>query len=452
MRALRNLCRMPARSAVLAAVYFVLAAIMIAMLIVHSIATSNIDAAIGPLESCVKVSSAQGNLRLSLRLVEDITDNFGIVNTYHAEAETIGTLVGLKYFSPKQQDEESEPDKYDPFSVIAVTSTDTLRSFYADERVIVSGGGISRAQTDNGTLAVVVSQSLADLNGLKLGDPLKLRINPQNFDASAECTVYVSGIYEETMEYESAAAYSFQIPKNTIYIPLSVYKYMMDSIEIDITPKTLYFEMKDISPATVAAFEDRLHRIGNSATFGLTLTPFTPENEAAALSKLTKALDIAIGAVMVCFAVSLFGVLLWNFESRTREIGIYCALGVKRRKISAMLTRETFVLFLGAFISAVLLLSALLLTFGEEVYSFLSSGILETQYETSVDTYLHNEALQSVTSEIFSDSAGVLRAYLLPTASAALLLCLGVIALIYIVSRIIVSRLEIMSVMGGRAQ
>ncbi len=451
MKALRNLFRMPARSAVLAAVYFVLAAIMIAMLVVHSIASSNIDAAIGPLGSCVKAVSSQGNLLLSLDLTEKIADSFGIVTAYHAEAESIGTLVGLKYFSP-MRDEDDEPEKYDPFSIIAVTSTDTVQDFYADERIIVSGGGISRAQNDNGTLAVVVSQSLAELNGLKLGDPLKLRINPQNYSGVTECTVYVSGFYEETMEYESTAAYSFQIPKNTIYIPLSVYKHMMDSIDLDITPKTLYFEMKDISPATVAAFEDRLHRIGYGATAGLTLMPFTPENEAAALSKLTKALDVAIGAVMVCFAVSLFGVLLWNFESRTKEIGIYCALGVKRRKISAMLTRETLVLFLAAFIVAVLLLSALLLTFGEEVYSFLSSGILATQYETSVDTYLYSEALQTVTAEQFSDSVGILRTYLLPTASAALLLCLCVVALIHIVSRIIVSRLEVMSVMGGRAQ
>ena len=92
------------------------------------------------------------------------------------------------------------------------------------------------------------------------------------------------------------------MPENDVYIPMSVYDYMMSASVDNITPKELYFELEHMSPKVISALEDRLRTVGLYTTTDISLVPFTPETESAAMSKMATALDIAIWAVAICFA------------------------------------------------------------------------------------------------------------------------------------------------------
>lgn len=454
MKALRNLIRMPARSVIFLCIDTVLSLLLIGMLIIHGIAGESIRKTVGPLNSCVKVSSDSGKSRLTLNNAQDISNGFGVIQGYHAWAETIGELTGLMHFDVEKNTDPAGTGKaeFAPFSIFAVTSTDIMSDFYSGRRIIVSGDGISREDNDSGKLKLVVSEALAELNHLKLGDRVDITVKTVYSPDPVSCTVYVGGIYSDTINYNNNAAYSYQMPENDVYIPMSVYDYMMSASVDNITPKELYFELEHMSPKVISALEDRLRTVGLYTTTDISLVPFTPETESAAMSKMATALDIAISAVAICFACSLLGLLMWNLQSRKREIGIYCVLGMKRSRISAGLTRETLGLFLPAFLLSVSALCTVLLCRGEALYLKLFPGTGNAAYETTVDTVLYNAAVRHAVTETFADPARILSQYLLPAVLTAAVICMVVIMLVHAVSFVIISRFDAMRTMGGNTQ
>lgn len=451
MKALRNIFRMPAQSIILLLANLVLTLTLIFMFFLQGIADSNIKRSIGPLGSCVEATSDSGEVRLTMSQAEKIASGFGIVKTFHARSESLCNMPGLVNFKPKDDQGTVDSSQYPPFTLIATTSTDTLKEFYSDRRTITAGQGISREINDRGTLSVVISEALADLNDLKIGDPINLHVKTVYSPTALECTVYVGGIFYDTIAMANNAAYSYQLPENEIYIPMSVYTHMLSSISEDISLKALYFEMENTSPKAVDALETRLHNIGYYTTSDLRLSTFSPETEAASMAKISKSLDVAIMAVVVCFAITLIGILMWNIQSRTREIGVYCALGVKRRRISLMFVKEALMLIILAFLLATVILSLVSMTYGVELYSTLSSDITGIQSETTVETVLQNEAENNYTEKAFANGYFLILEYLIPATMKTFMCVICLALLVYVVMNKLISRLEVMRVMGGRA-
>ncbi len=450
MKAFRNLCRTPLRSLVFFAVYLVLSLLLILMIVTKNVASENIDGKIGPLGSCVKVSLPEGDgKRIGLNTLTKLDEAFGVIENYHAEASLLCDLPALIYVRAKN-DAAGGFSNYGmaslPFKLHAVTSTDIAREFYSGERIIVSGHGISRADSDGKKLSVVVSETVAELNSLTVGDPVKIILGTDGATNEISMTVYIGGIYRDTVKRASNSAFSYALPENEVYLPMSVYHHLRS--EENIPLDAAYLDIGGHFGKTLDSLKERL---SESPYYDLILTPFTPESEAEALSKLTSALDVAITAVMISFSVSLFGVLFWNLQSRMREIGTYCALGVKRRDISLLFTRETLILFLTSFILASSFLTVLFFSLGEDVFSIIFSSANDSvEYETTIDTVMYSVTAEKSASDIFASPLTVFVRYFLGAAGTSLALSMTVIALVYAVSRVMISRLDVMNVMGGR--
>ncbi len=451
MNAFKNLIRMPVRNILFLLIYMVLTAILLFVLIINGIAKSNIDDAIGPLGNSVKVSSEMSTPRVDLLLAEKISNNFGIIKSYHARAQTLCDLPQIQCIEADSGTGTDINNKFDPFTLNAVTSTSCLKEFYSGRRVIVSGEGITSNANESGKLFLVVSQDIADKNGLSLGDSIQMSIRSVYSKEPLETTVYVGGIYKDTVSLASDSAYSYQIPENEVYIPISVYKHMLSFTHADIGLKELYFELKNTSDSAVNALETRLRNIGYSATSDIELTLFSPENEAAAMAKLSNSLQVAIVSVVICFTLSFLGILLWNLQSRTREIGTYCIIGTKRSSVSSMLTCETLILYILAFFIVLSIAVIMCSTSGVEILSFVTKNGA-VQGETTLNSVVQNEIITSNSISLLSNGKHLILNFVIPSAVQALICCMLAIFTSDIVSRILISRLDIMKVMGGRAQ
>lgn len=159
MNAFKNLIRMPMRNMLFLLIYMVLTAILLFVLIINGIAKSNIDNAIGPLGSSVKVSSDMSAPRVELSLAEKICDNFVIIRSYHARAQTLCNLPQIQCIEAVSSTENDLNNKFDPFTLNAVTSTSCLKEFYSGRRVIVSGEEITSDVNESGKLFLMLTRA-----------------------------------------------------------------------------------------------------------------------------------------------------------------------------------------------------------------------------------------------------------------------------------------------------
>ncbi len=450
MKALRNILRMPVRSLILTSVFLVLSFALTVLLAVYGITADNIGSVIGPLGDCVKVTNTLGDVPIELHDAEYIAENYGIITDLHAHTDNLCNIPSIKHVEVENADNMGG---FEAFTVTAVTSTDIIKKFYSGDRAIVSGSGITSDINKENKLMAVISKELAELNSLSLGDRLDLKISTRHAPEPIDCTLYIGGIYEDAIKYAPDAAYPYQIPENEIYMPISVYgKIMLTPSLTDITLDGLYFELKDNSDATVEALQKSLRSINGYNTGNVLLSSFSPESEAATLSRLSGSVDIAIIAIIICFAVSFCAVALWNLQSRTREIGTYCILGIKRRRVARSLCREMLILLSVALIIALLLCLILSASFGKDLFAFLSFGSLSDAGETTVEGVLYNESATNAGEEMLKDGRYLIVNYLLPAFGKALLICLPLILAVHLASCVMIKRLDIMRTMGGNAQ
>lgn len=450
MKAIRNLIRAPIRSMVFVGIYSLLTFILVLVFVINALAQIQIKSAVGPLGNSVKVSSSTNESRITVNQAQYISDNFDVVVNYHAQSSCLCSLPNIEHFNVEAQE---DPFKlYDPFTLLAVTSTDTVKEFYSGNRVIIAGTGITREDNDNGLLKILVSDELAKLNALSIGDPIQLQIKTIYSKDTYELTVYVGGFFEDTITIAPNAVYNYQLADNEIYIPLSVYEYLLRNSTNQIVPQKMYFELANTSRSTVTALELRLRNVQYQNTKDLKLSLFSPDTEAYAMIKLTKTLYIVITIVLVCFLSTLLGVLFWNMNSRSDEIAIYCALGSKRKSICRMFTRENLLLFFTAFIIVILMAFIFIGAFADSLLPVLSPEKATIQYETSIETVLSNEAILSNNRKLLSNAEYLTTHFLLPAFLKALLCCLSTILAVHLVSWVALCKINVVTILKGRAQ
>lgn len=453
MKALRNLIRAPLRSALLIILMTCLSFVLAVSFLLYGLVQKNIGKKIGPLDGCVKVSSKEGSVRVSAEDAAYIAENFGIIEEYYASSSILCNITNGKNVTPTGSGNNSVGSILAPFTLYAVTETETKREFFSGERAVVDGSGIIRAHHEKNALAIVISDSLAKLNGWKVGDAVNLKVNTAFSSETAGSTFYIAGIYTDRVKTEDTVAFSYQMPENEIYIPLSVYELLLSTIQNEPVVLTeLYYKLTDSSSRVVSALQDRLRNTKISGTQTLVLSSFSPEAEAENLVQLSNYINIAIVSSIGCFVVSLLGILIWSFYSRKREMGIYCSLGAKRSKIVRMFFRENGALLFISFLIASILLLGVWFLRGEEIYAFIGSKDIGSIVGTSLETINQLDLMEKMVEQAFSDPLALICYFVLPSIISALLCCGIVLVVVSLASHIWIKKLDVMRVMGGAVQ
>ena len=456
MIVLKNIIRAPKRNIILFFIAFVLAFVMMAVLFVKDYAKDSISRSMGPLSNTLKVTAAEGKPALKCNTAMEIRDGFGVITEMHAASDASCYIEAVEAFEPK--DEVVSGNSYkDPFGLQAVTDTYTLEEFYSGDLRIVEGTGISIEHNDNKTLIALVSNDLAKKNGLKLGDPIRISYNVANSDNRATLTLYVGGIYDISSTVRQNAVYSHRIPANKIFMPLSVYMHMAKKTAplyvLNLKVARLYFEVESPSAELAAEMEERVSSVNGSDFRNVRIELFSPAGEIEALYKLSKVLDIAIIAVGVCFVAALLMVMLWSLRTRMKEIGIYCALGTKHKRVASILTAESLIIFTAAFAVAVGVFSAIAATYGQDIYTalFYSSANGDIT-QTTLENYISDRGTLSAVSEVFRNAKDMILEFVLPSALRTVAVMLGAVCIVGTALYLYVRKTEVMRIVGGAGE
>ena len=456
MIVLKNIIRAPKRNIILFFIAFVLAFVMMAVLFVKDYAKDSISRSMGPLSNTLEVTVADGKPELKYDTAKDIRDGFGVITEMHAAVDTSCYIESVKAFEPKDES-ISGSVAYEPFGLLAVTDTYTLEEFYSGALRIVEGTGITLEHNNNKTLIALVSNDLAEKNGLKLGDPIRVSYGISLTDNRAQMTLYVGGIYDISSTVRQSAAYSYRIPANKIFIPISVYLHMGSEADplsrLSVRVSRLYYEVKSPSEELAAEMEKRVSGINISDYRNVRVELFSPAGEIEALYKLSKVLDIAIIAVGVCFVASLLMVMLWSLRSRMKEIGIYCALGTKRRRVTALLMAESLLVFTAAFAFAVGAFSFIAARYGQDIYTalFYSSASADLA-STTLENYISDQGTISAVSEVFRSAKDMMIEFVLPSAVRTVAVMLGAVCIVGTALYLYVRKTEVMRIVGGAGE
>jgi putative ABC transport system permease protein len=190
--------------------------------------------------------------------------------------------------------------------------------------------------TPNDREGILIGRPLAEKMGLEVGDPIDLTANTSNGDVSEQLFT-VRGIYStETNAFDSAI----------VFLPLAKAQAMTRT---ENHASTIFVLLKDKNQtdAVVNALKSSSYKI-------LTWTKMNEviiqtENMANSYMSLFYLIVLAVTATVI------INTLIMAVFERTREIGIFAAIGMKGRRIMAMFLAETSILAVGGIILGLVL-------------------------------------------------------------------------------------------------
>lgn len=367
-----------------------------------SLCSKAINREIGTLNGTVKITdgnaySSSGKSPYKINIIDYIAQNFGLITDVYALYNSTCEIEGIL---PLSFEENTKKDGSDigflTFSFNACTSMDITENVINGNVSIISGSTIKIDDSKDRKCKIVISEALASLNNIKLGDTLKLNFfynNGYNSVLSKENFV-VGGIYKINEKLTGSANYTCQIPENTVYIPFSTYQTISKD---SFLPTEVYFRLKYNDEKTVKKLESRLHALGYAE---VSLVLFTPENITAGLSKLMVMTQITAVLLVICGNIAFLVIIFLNLQSRINEIGVLSALGNPRNKTVNSFFFEIIIIALAAFI-----LSAMFFTFSayfgmDTINGYLKSDSIASEYyNTTSDDYFEIQAEKNRTDK-----------------------------------------------------
>ncbi|MBO4601472.1 MAG: ABC transporter permease [Bacilli bacterium] len=220
------------------------------------------------------------------------------------------------------------------FNLVGYDSYETMKEF-VDGSYTITDGKVSG--DFNGT-DVIISEELATLNELKVGDKITL-VDPKNEKLTYEATI--TGIYKENSDSANDLGSMFSNSANKIITNSNFIKTILDADEDLSATITPTFILKDKN--SVEGFEKEVKEKGLGEFY-------TVSNNLSEIEGATKSVNnvkvfattfliitLAIGAVV------LIVVNMINIRERKYEIGVLRTIGMKKSKLSIQFICELLI-------------------------------------------------------------------------------------------------------------
>ena len=256
------------------------------------------------------------------------------------------------------------------FTVIGYSSESAMTDFIDGTSKITDGSMFDINSSDKKCL---ISNELATLNSLKVGDTIKLQ-NPNDEDETISFTI--SGIYTKSDLTSSENMMGFNAsndPANQIYTSYKCLSSIITKSEKNASTSTDSNTGMEISSAIRGqvngtyvfssvddynSFQKETKKAGLSSDYTIQSQDLTEyENSLVPLENLSSFAGWFLLIVLIIGAIILIVFNMFNIRNRKYEIGVLTAIGMKKWKVAMQFLTETFVvtfvaIILGAIIGA----------------------------------------------------------------------------------------------------
>lgn len=270
------------------------------------------------------------------------------IKGYNFFSSTTGTASGFKPIENEAADTETEEPTADrsgrnmqggmalgDVSLQGAAFTDSISEFVDQTSIIIEGDHLTAE--DTGTNVTLIEQTLAEENGLKLGDTITV-INPR--DDSLTIDLEIAGIYKTTsMGPEQAMNFTALIPYNKLYVPYTVASSLKgEGYENTIDSAIYYID----DPADMQSFIDTA-----KASSTIDFETFKLDADDQLYQQMVGPIDnVAAFSKNIVYLVSIAGavilglIVMMSIRERKYEMGVLLSLGEKRWKLSGQFVVE----------------------------------------------------------------------------------------------------------------
>ena len=220
------------------------------------------------------------------------------------------------------------------FSLKGYSSFDAMSDFVSGNYTIVEGEVNSDFTSNN----CVISEELATLNELKVGDTIKL-VNPDNTKLTYE--MVVSGIYKENSDSASDMRNMFSNSDNTIITNSTfVEKILTDDTELSVTvTPTFILTGTDVTEKFSAEVKEK----GLSKYYTVTDNVETVEGATKSINNVKTFATTFLIITLIIGGVVLLVINMINIRERKYEIGVLRTIGMKRISVISQFMCELLV-------------------------------------------------------------------------------------------------------------
>ena len=487
--ALRNILRLKTRSFLTFAIAFAILFLSMFGILTVRLCEDNRERFFGPLDGSVHVTNESYEPFFTYESAEYLCQNAESITKIAAVMERKVsfwdiTYIGKgEYFRDRLDSEKvyyppgtQKVEYYEGFLLCAVTSMEILSEVYGGALVMTEGTAITEKNNNVGANKIVISSAVAEKNGLKLGDRVKLDPFSVFEEEEASVSAYlgfsseyapyeyiVGGIYENREDNALSAAVPSEINANKVYIPistlsdLSIDSYLLeyglrnengDCFAIpSVVPDKLYFYMRNRND--VNDLEEKIGEIGFSER--ILLSPYLSDaasSPSARLSEIVSVLLIGISVLgFLIFAIAV----LFNMKARHRELAVLTALGEKRSRVARSFFAEICILTFSAFVCGIFVLMGAVAVLAVPISNYLYEAEFSAKItHESADLFLIGKGTQSAVTEILENFSFLFVRYILPSAVLSALAAVLILLLIFGIVFSYVSKINALSGVGGK--
>lgn len=227
------------------------------------------------------------------------------------------------------------------FTVIGASGADAMTDFSSGSKAIVSGEVFGFGEDNR---LCLVSQELAGLNGLEVGDEITL-FNPS--DATEAATLSIAGIFssEETGERAGGGFFSSMDPANQIYVSAETLQTIVDGVDED-SPILSNLQGTYVlgSPEALEAFKKDVAEMGLGDTYTVRSSNLDAYNNSLLpLENLRKFALILLAVVLAVGGAVLALFSIFMIRERKYEVGVLTAIGMKKSKVAMQFLAEALI-------------------------------------------------------------------------------------------------------------
>lgn len=274
---------------------------------------------------------------------------------------------------------EQDPEFENCVVIEGDTRVDLIDLFRRDQASLISG----HFPTED-TPGAVISQQIASLNGISLGDTLVVSAYEKELTLTVVGIYHTKASFEVTKDNIIGEAVFAHSPYNRIYTDIQTASNLFE-----INKETLYVDIYIDDPNNVQSVGERIKTMDiDWSIYRLINTTATIYNDIAAnIKALSSTADLYICFVSVFAAISLILVTSLWAERFQYEAGIYLAMGATKWRTIFHLTISSIIVALPAFLLASLMSKPLAdIILLSKLNSVVSDSGVYSQFLTGLET------------------------------------------------------------------
>ncbi len=252
--------------------------------------------------------------------------------------------------------DENEFHPFNSFDILGAYKK-TVKEMDDGSIKIISGKTFTDLDIENGNNVILISKEVANKNKLSVGDKIKLGSQINIYSANSpivEEEYEIIGIFETKTEYEKDTEGNLvKIESNyvdTIFMPNEAIKNIHDKVDIEVKKQGV--DSYDTFSLKVKYELNSIDELEEFKSENLTSLPkgYVFEDNSASISSVIvpmnnmKDLSNIIVYASIIASIIIIGLVMVLFcKERKKEMGIYLALGEKKKNIAMQLLLETLI-------------------------------------------------------------------------------------------------------------